>query len=434
MSATPRTDSQTRTRRLHPAWAVAAVTFATLLAAGAFRSVPATLLDPVRAEFGWSTASVSTAVSVNLVLYGLMAPFAAALMQRFGVQRVVAVALLLVAAGSAGSAFVTARWQLVATWGVLVGLGTGSMAMSLAATVVGRWFTARRGLVTGVLAAAASAGQLVFLPLVATLARDHGWRTPCLVIAAVAAAVVPLVLLRLHEHPADRGVAPYGGALLEAGPVRPLGALGVLRLAVRHRAFWFLAAGFAVCGASTNGLVGTHFIAAAHDHGMPPTTAASLLALVGLFDVAGTIASGWLTDRVDPRWLLLGYYALRGVSLLLLPGLLAPDVQPATWVFVVFYGLDWIATVPPTIALAREHFGLAGPVVFGWVFASHQVGAAVMAFAAGVLRDGTGAYDSAFRVGGVLCLLAAVLSLRVAAPRAGAPGPVAGERRYERRV
>lgn len=434
VSATPRTDPQTRNHRVHPAWTVAAVTFATLLAAGAFRSVPATLLQPVGAEFGWSTASVSAAVSVNLVLYGLMAPFAAALMQRFGVQRVVAVALLLVAAGSAGSAFVTARWQLVATWGVLVGLGTGSMAMSLAATVVGRWFTARRGLVTGVLAAAASAGQLVFLPLVAALARDHGWRTPCLVIAAVAAAVVPLVLLRLHEHPADRGVAPYGGAAPEAGPDRPLGALGALRLAVRHRAFWFLAAGFAVCGATTNGLVGTHFVAAAHDHGMPPTTAASLLALVGLFDVAGTIASGWLTDRVDPRWLLLGYYALRGVSLLLLPSLLAPDVQPATWVFVVFYGLDWIATVPPTIALARKHFGTAGPVVFGWVFASHQVGAAVMAFAAGALRDGTGAYDSAFWVGGTLCLLAAVLSLRVAAPRIGAPAPAAGERRYERRV
>ncbi len=244
---------------------------------------------------------------------------------------------------------------------MLVGLGTGSMAMSpLAATVVGRWFTARRGLVTGVLAAAASAGQLVFLPLVATLARDHGWRTPCLVIAAVAAAVVPLVLLRLHEHPADRGVEPYGGALLEAGPVRPLGALGALRLAVRHRAFWFLAAGFAVCGATTNGLVGTHFVAAAHDHGMPPTTAASLLALVGLFDVAGTIASGWLTDRVDPRWLLLGYYALRGVSLLLLPGLLARTCSRRRGCFVVFYGLDWIATVPPTIALARQHFGSPG--------------------------------------------------------------------------
>lgn len=288
------------TRRVHPAWTVAAVTFATLLAAGAFRSVPATLIDPISAEFGWSTASISAAVSVNLVLYGLIAPFAAALMQRFGVQRVVAVALLLVAAGSAGSAFVEARWQLVATWGVLVGLGTGAMAMSLAATVVGRWFVLRRGLVTGLLAAAASAGQLVFLPLVARLAQAHGWRTPCLVIAAVALVVVPLVVLRLHEFPAARGVLPYGGTSAVDVPVRPLGALGALRVAVRSRAFWFLALGFAICGASTNGLIGTHFVSAAHDHGMPATTAASLLALVGLFDVAGTIASGWLTDRVDP--------------------------------------------------------------------------------------------------------------------------------------
>ncbi|WP_380156501.1 MFS transporter [Kineococcus sp. R86509] len=413
-------------RRVHPAWTVAAVTFATLLAAGAFRSVPATLIDPISAEFGWSTASISAAVSVNLVLYGLIAPFAAALMQRFGVQRVVAVALLLVAAGSAGSAFVEARWQLVATWGVLVGVGTGAMAMSLAATVVGRWFVLRRGLVTGLLAAAASAGQLVFLPLVARLAQAHGWRTPCLVIAAVALVVVPLVVLRLHEFPADRGGLPYGGTSAVDVPVRPLGALGALRVAVRSRAFWFLALGFAICGASTNGLIGTHFVSAAHDHGMPATTAASLLALVGLFDVAGTIASGWLTDRVDPRFLLLAYYALRGVSLLLLPSVLSPGVQPATWVFVVFYGLDWIATVPPTIALARKHFGDAGPVVFGWVFASHQLGAAVMAFVAGVVRDETGDYRGAFLVSGALCLIAAVASTAVTGPRARGSRPAAG--------
>nr|WP_308470254.1 MFS transporter [Kineococcus rubinsiae] len=411
--------------RPHPAWGVAAVTFATLLAAGAFRSVPGTLMEPISAEFGWSIASISTAVSVNLVLYGLIAPFAAALMGRFGVQRVVSVALLLVAAGGAGSAFVDARWQLVATWGVLVGVGTGSMAMSLAATVVGRWFAARRGLVTGLLAAAASAGQLVFLPLVAHLAETSGWRLPSLVIAAVALAVVPFVLLFLHERPADRGVLAYGAGGDE--PVPPsarLTAFSALRLAVRRRAFWFLAGGFAICGASTNGLIGTHFVSAAHDHGMPATTAASLLALVGLFDVAGTIASGWLTDRVDARYLLLGYYLLRGVSLLLLPSVLSPGVEPATWVFVVFYGLDWIATVPPTIALCRQHFGDAGAVVFGWVFASHQVGAAIAAFAAGAVRDATGDYAGAFYGAGALCLAAAAFSLLVGRQAGGTPtGP-----------
>lgn len=418
-----------RRARLHPAWVVAGVTFATLLAAGAFRSVPGTLMQPLSSEFGWSLATISTAVSVNLVLYGLISPFAAALMQRVGVQKVVSVALLLVAAGAGGSVFVQQSWQLVLTWGVLVGVGTGSMAMTLAATVVGRWFVARRGLVTGVLTAAASAGQLVFLPLVAALAGRYGWRVPSLVIAAVALAVVPLVLFALHETPAARGVRAYG-APVEAVPgpraaPAPVSALGALSLAVRTRAFWFLAAGFAICGASTNGLIGTHFVSAAHDHGMPATTAASLLALVGVFDVAGTIASGWLTDRVDARFLLLGYYALRGVSLLLLPSVMSPGVEPATWVFVVFYGLDWIATVPPTVALARQHFGVAGPVVFGWVFASHQVGAAVAAFVAGALRDTTGSYDAAFTGAGALCLLAAVLSLLVSRPRA-APGSPQG--------
>jgi len=412
--------------RLHPAWGVAAVTFATLLAAGAFRSVPGTLMEPISAEFGWSIAGISTAVSVNLVLYGLIAPFAAALMGRFGVQRVVTVALLLVAAGGAGSAFVQDRWQLVATWGVLVGIGTGSMAMSLAATVVGRWFSARRGLVTGVLAAAASAGQLVFLPLVAQLAQAFGWRVPSLVIAAVALAVVPLVVLFLHERPADRGVLAYGapadGAAVVPAAAR-LTAFSALRLAVRRRAFWFLAAGFAICGASTNGLIGTHFVSAAHDHGMPATTAASLLALVGLFDVAGTIASGWLTDRVDARFLLVGYYVLRGVSLLLLPSVLSPGVEPATWVFVVFYGLDWIATVPPTIVLCRQHFGDAGAVVFGWVFASHQLGAALAAFVAGAVRDATGDYAGAFWGAGLLCLAAAVFSVLVGRRGGGAPAP-----------
>ncbi len=410
----------------HRAWLVAAVTFVALLGAAGFRAAPGVLIVPLQTEFGWSRATISLAVSVNLLLFGLTAPFAAALMERFGVRRVVACALLLVAAGSAASTRVTEPWQLVLCWGVLIGLGTGSMALVLAATVAQRWFTARRGLVTGILTAASATGQLVFLPVVAVLADGPGWRVATLVVSAGALLVVPLVLLLVRDRPADLGLLPYGAT--EAPPVpvpgaRPArAALGALRSASRRPAFWLLAGGFAICGASTNGLVGTHFVPAAHDHGMGTTAAASLLALVGVFDIAGTIGSGWLTDRVDSRLLLGWYYALRGLSLLALPVLFSAAPDARLLLFVVFYGLDWVATVPPTVALCRELFGESGMLVFGWVFASHQVGAALAAGAAGAVRTTTGSYDLAFVVAGALCLLASGLSVSVRHGPVGARG------------
>jgi MFS family permease len=414
----------TRNRLPHPAWLVAAVAFVALVGAAGFRATPAVLLHPLHAEFHWPLATISAAVSVNLILYGLTAPFAAALMDRFGIRRVVAGALLLVAAGSGLTVFMTASWQLILCWGVLVGLGTGSMALAFVATVTGRWFIRRRGLVTGVLTAGGAAGQLVFLPLLATVVRDHGWRTAALIVAAAALVVVPLVGWLLREHPADLGLPAYGGTEVVAPPPPAGGAasraLRALATAARTRPFWLLAGGFAICGATTNGLVGTHFIPAAHDHGMPETTAAGLLALVGLFDIAGTIASGWLTDRMDSRLLLGAYYALRGGSLLVLPSLFAGTAGPSMLVFIIFYGLDWVATVPPTVALCREYFGASGPVVFGWVFAAHQVGAAVAATGAGLVRDQLGTYALAWYVAGALSIGAAVLSLllrrRTAAP------------------
>ncbi|TDC38282.1 MFS transporter [Micromonospora sp. 15K316] len=403
------------TRRLHPAWLVAAVAFVALVGAAGFRATPSVLLHPLHAEFRWPLATISAAVSVNLLLYGLTAPFAAALMERFGIRRVVAVALLLVAAGSGLTVFMTASWQLVLCWGVLVGLGTGSMALAFAATVTGRWFVRHRGLVTGVLTAGGAAGQLVFLPLLAVLVRDHGWRVAALVVAGAALAVVPLVVWLLREHPADLGLPAYGATEVTPPPPATGGAaaraVGALTQAVRTRPFWLLAGGFAICGATTNGLVGTHFVPAAHDHGMSETTAAGLLALVGLFDIVGTIASGWLTDRVDSRVLLGVYYALRGVSLLLLPSLFGGSTEPSMLVFIVFYGLDWVATVPPTVALCREYFGAAAPVVFGWVFAAHQLGAALAASAAGLVRDRLGEYTAAWYVAGALAIGAAGLSL-----------------------
>jgi predicted MFS family arabinose efflux permease len=417
-------------RRLHPAWLVAAVAFVALIGAAGFRAAPGVLMVPLQDEFGWSRGTLSTAVGVNLVLFGLTAPFAAALMDRFGLRRVTACALLVIAAGSGLTVFVDRSWQLVLTWGVLVGLGTGSMALVFAATVAQRWFVRRRGLVTGILTAGSATGQLVFLPVVAVVADHTGWRVASLVIAAAALTVVPLVLLVLRDHPADLGVTAYGAEqpLPAAGtplpmepdqvpqPVRPGAArlaLTSLRDASRTRTFWALIAGFAICGATTNGLIGTHFVPAAHDHGLPTTTAAGLLAVVGVFDIVGTIGSGWLTDRYDPRLLLGFYYFFRGVGLALLPALLSDAVRPSIVAFVVIYGLDWVATVPPTVALCRSAFGSSGTVVFGWVFASHQIGAALASVAAGVVRDETGTYTAAWLSAAALCVVAALVSVRV---------------------
>jgi len=408
------------------AWAVAGVSFVALVGAAAFRATPGALVEPLQREFGWSTGTIGLAVSVNLLLFGLTAPFAAALMERFGVRRVVASALALVAVGSGLTVFMTTSWQLVLLWGVLVGLGSGSMALAFVATITGRWFVARRGLVTGVLTAGGATGQLVFLPVVAALAETSGWRSASVVVAVAALAVVPLVLLFLREYPADLGVPPYGGD--EVVPRPPAGggaarrAVAALASAARTGPFWYLAGGFAICGATTNGLVGTHFIPAAHDHGMPTTTAAGLLALVGVFDIVGTVLSGWLTDRVDSRLLLAAYYALRGASLLVLPQLFHDSVHPSMLVFIIFYGLDWVATVPPTVALCRQVFGLSAPVVFGWVFAAHQLGAAFAATAAGLTRDHFGNYAPAWYAAGALSISAALLSLRVRKPANGLEG------------
>ncbi|RNL71630.1 MFS transporter [Streptomyces sp. I6] len=424
--ASPAGEAFRRRRRVHRAWFVAAVTFVTITGAAAFRSLPGLLIDPLHEEFGWSRATVGLAVSVNLALYGLTAPFAAALMDRYGIRRVVAAALTMIALGSGLTVWMTAAWQLLLCWGLLVGLGTGSMALAFAATVTNRWFAERRGLVTGILTAAAASGQLVFLPLLSWIVQEHQWRPAAVTVALAALAVVPFVWLLLRDHPADVGLAPYGSAEFVPKPAPVPGAarraLSVLFSAARTGPFWLLAGTFAICGASTNGLVQTHFVPAAHDHGMPITAAASLLAVIGVFDVVGTIASGWFTDRFDTRRLLAVYYALRGISLLFLPMLLAPSVHPPMVFFIVFYGLDWVATVPPTIALCREHYGDRSAIVFGWVLASHQVGAAVVAFAGGAARDVFGSYDVVWYASGALCAAAALMALVI---RRGSPSRAA---------
>ncbi|WP_311214613.1 MULTISPECIES: MFS transporter [unclassified Arthrobacter] len=438
-------------RRLHPAWIVAAVAFLALVGAAGFRAAPGVLMVPLQKEFGWSTTVLSLAVSINLVLFGLTAPFAAALMERFGIRKVTSLALCLIGLGSALTVFVNQSWQILLTWGLLIGLGTGSMALVFAATIANTWFAKSRGLVIGILTAGSAAGQLVFLPFIAALAQNPGWRGASLLIAAGALAVVPLVLRWLRNSPADVGVLPYGAeepvareprapeadtqaadagstttpdrtpAAGVASTVTATGdsanaavrALQVLKRASKVRTFWALAAGFAICGATTNGLIGTHFIPSAHDHGMPETTAAGLLAVVGIFDIVGTIASGWLTDRFNPKVLLAVYYQFRGIGLLVLPLLLGSSVEPSMIIFVVVYGLDWVATVPPTAAICRSVFGADGSVVFGWVFAAHQLGAAVAALLAGFIRDATGHYNYAWLGAAAMCTVAAVISATI---------------------
>ena len=408
----------TRTRRVHPAWIVAIVAFLALVGAAGFRAAPGVLMLPLEDEFGWTRTQLSLAVTVNLLLYGLMAPFAAALMARFGLRKVTSVALVLVASGAALSIFATEPWMLVLTWGVLIGIGTGSMALVFAATVADHWFVKSRGLVVGILTAGSATGQLAFLPFIAILVENEGWRQASLLVAGGALLVVPLVLLFLRNHPVDLGLTPFGApeSYRYEKPARTNAvkvALGTLARASKVRTFWALVAGFAICGATTNGLIGTHFIPSAHDHGMGETTAAGLLAVVGIFDIVGTILSGALTDRINPRILLAVYYGFRGLGLLVLPFLLSSTLQPPIILFVVIYGLDWVATVPPTVALCREVFGKDGPVVFGWVFASHQIGAAIAAVSAGALRDATGEYTLAWFGAAALCLVAAAVSASI---------------------
>jgi MFS family permease len=404
---------------LHYAWIVAGVVFITLFGAAGFRSTPSILIVPLQDEFGWSRATISLAISVNLLLFGLMAPFAAALMQRFGLRRVSIAALITISAGVLLTTQMTKSWQLVLLWGVVVGLGTGSMTQVLAATVVNRWFATHRGMVLGVLTAASATGQLIFLPLLAWIAGAHGWRSVAIVVAIAALSVIPIIVLFLKEQPSDVGLERYGAKpgehfLPPAPPRDPVrSALGTLRTASSSVDFWLLAGTFFICGASTNGLIGIHLIPAAVDHGMAEVTAASLLALVGIFDVIGTTASGWLTDRWDPRKLLATYYALRGLSLLYLP-IALNQPNAGLVLFIVFYGLDWVATVPPTATLATSAFGREnGPVVYGWIFTAHQFGAAFAALAAGTVRSTFGDYLVAFVFAGGLCLAAAAMSIRI---------------------
>jgi sugar phosphate permease len=407
--------------RLHYAWIVAGITFLALLSSAGIGATRAVLVLPLERDFGWDRATISLALSINLLLFGLCGPFAGALMARFGVRRVMLVALSILAVAVGVSTLMTQAWQLIALWGVMVGLGSGAMALVLGATVATRWFVKRRGLVTGLFAASTATGQLIFLPQQAAIIEAAGWRTAVLLVTGVAISVAVLVGLFMRDDPSHVGLEPYG--IEDSTPSPPLAtrgnpfgiALNTLVESARIKDFWLLAGSFAICGATTVGLISVHLIPASVEHGMPEVTAAGMLAAMGVFDLVGTTFSGWLSDRLDPRKLLVWYYTLRGIALLFLPAAYAAGV-PALAAFVVFYGLDWVATVPPTVRIVADKFGKdrVGPV-FGWVFAAHQFGGSLAAFAAGALHTWQGDYLVAFMGAGGLCLMATGLILGLSA-------------------
>ncbi|MFG1381196.1 MFS transporter [Xanthobacter versatilis] len=399
-------------RGIHYGWAVAAVTFLTMLVTAGAVGAPGVLIGPLQSEFGWATADISSAFAVRLMLFGLLGPFAAAFMNRFGIRPVATVALTLIAAGVLGSFTMTRLWHLVLLWGVVVGIGTGLTAMVLGATVATRWFAQRRGLVLGLLTASTATGQLVFLPLLARLTEVLGWRSALGLVLAMLLVAVVCVLLFMRDRPSDVGLLPYGASVAPPAPVLPTtfsamlaSPLVALRDAARTPTFWVLFATFFICGASTNGLVQTHFVSLCGDYGMAAVTAAGMLAMIGIFDFIGTVGSGWLSDRFDSRWLLFWYYGLRGLSLLYLP--FTDFSFYGLSLFAVFYGLDWVATVPPTVKLTADRFGERANLVFGWIFAGHQLGAATAAYGAGFSRTFYQTYLPAFFVAGVLCIVAA---------------------------
>jgi sugar phosphate permease len=413
--------------RLHYAWVVAATAFVVLIVVAGIRATPGVLMVPIEREMGWSAQTVSAAAAINITLFGLVGPFAAALMQTFGLRRTMVLGLAILACGVFAAGFSREPWELIVTWGIVAGVGVGMLAMVLAATIANRWFAERRGVVTGALTAATATGQLVFLPVLAATAEHVGWRSATWLVAGAAALAIVPVLALVRDRPADVGLLPYGATeFADVGRAtgNPLGvAFGALRRASKSPSFWMLAGTFFICGASTNGLIGTHFIAACGDHGIPEVKAAGLLAAMGVFDLVGTTASGWLSDRVDNRVLLFAYYGLRGLSLIFLPQALDASFVGLSF-FTVFYGLDWIATVPPTVRLATQAFGSEeAPIVFGWISASHQLGAGAVAFGAGAVRTHFASYTPAFEISGTLCIGAAFAILAFRNARRAVPVP-----------
>jgi sugar phosphate permease len=411
-------DKKETSLHFHYGWIVISIAFLTLLVSAGVRSTPGVLIVPLEHSFGWDSMSTTFPLAINLALYGLCGPFAAAIMEKYGIKRVMVYALILLAVGTGLSGWMKTTWEFSLLWGVIIGIGTGFTSSVLGAVITNRWFKERKGLVMGILTASGATGQLVFLPLLAKLATDISWQMTVWVTSLASLIVVLLVLIFMRERPSDVGVPPYGATEM-VKPSQSLlknpfhSALEGLRIGIRSREFWLLAGSFFVCGLSTNGLIGTHLIPACMEHGMSEVTAASMLAFMGIFDIIGTTLSGLLSDRWDSRWLLFWYYGLRGLSLVFLPTALDSTSIWGLTVFAIFYGLDWVATVPPTVRLCNNIFGKQSGIVFGWIWASHQLGAATAAFGGGTLHAFIGSYSFIFIFAGILCVVASAFVIQI---------------------
>lgn len=406
----------------HFSWIVVAVTFLTMLTSAAALGLPGVLLQPLSKEFGWNTDQISSALAIRFILFGLIGPFAAIFMERFGLRNVICLALTLVAACMALSTQMTQLWHLFLLWGLVLGVGTGMTALVLGAVVANRWFETRRGLVIGILTASSATGQLIFLPVAAWLIEHHGWRMAVIPVFISCAVVAVLAFLFIRNRPHELGLIAYGADPNSVLPVVPSAThvtmwepLRVLASVSGNRTFWVLAGTFFICGLSTSGLIQTHFISLCGDNGLAAVPAAGVLAMMGAFDFVGTILSGWLSDRYDNRKLLFWYYGLRGLSLFWLPH--SAFTLYGLSLFALFYGLDWIATVPPTVKLAGAAFGRerAG-MIFGWIFAAHQLGSAVAAYGAGLTRTLLLTYTPALYAAGGACLFAALIIFMIRKP------------------
>jgi len=415
--------------RMHYAWVVLVVVFIGMLAGVGVRASPGVMIVPLERAFGWDKATIAGAISVNIILLGVLGPFLTGLMQIIGLKRTMLGCLAILMLGTGLSLFMTSPWQLFLTWGLLVGIGSGAGAVGIAGAVANRWFAQRTGLAMGLLTSANAAGQLIFLPILAMMAERYGWQGVSISVTLAIAAVLPIVWIMLPESPAKIGLPAYGATEIRAPEGAAGGnpitvAFGSLARASRSMDFWLLCITFAICGFSTNGLINTHMIAYCADFGISEVNGAWILAVIGVFSLIGSAASGWLCDRYSPRVLLFWYYGLRGLSLVIIPFTSFDPISLG--IFAVFYGLDWVATGPATFALTNEVFGRRDtPVILSWIFAAHQVGGALAAVGAGAMRDMSGSYFLAFVISGITCLAASLLVLRVT-PR-GAMVPVAAE-------
>ena len=402
---------------IHYGWIVMAITFFTLFMSAGIRTAPTVVIVPLESYFGWSRTLISFALAVNLLLYGLCGPFSAALMELYGVRRVISFALLLLSIGAGLSTFMQAAWQMVVLWGLIIGLGTGSLSNVFGTVIATRWFARYRGVVLGIFSAATATGQLIFLPFFAKILETHTWHSIFFFISGATLFFMAVIGLLMRDKPEDVGLSPYGAAVAASTVPTVKGnpfflVFSGLKRAVHVKDFWLLSGSFFVCGATTFGIIGTHFVPACLDHGFSSIAAAGLLSTAGIFNILGATGSGWLSDKFDNRRLLFWYYSLRGLALAFLPRGLAPD-NALLFFFIIFYGLDWTATVPPTIRLATGIFGNQGSIIFGWLMVIHQIGAALAAFGSGALHTAHGSYLWSFITGVILCAIAAGLVLNI---------------------